>query len=190
MQLTGLNRIPMDVTKKNRGMVQATTSESVIDQMLAGWAFEICEDTVTPTGVNDFMAFQNISNELAVLTLLALTDASAEIITGSIARNYEIGGTNAVPDTAFNRSGAFNALSEKMRVAIGVVVSGTGTILSVPLGFLTGAGTQHQNILADRTPIVIPPLHTLTLGVATGTAAITLVRAELHFIAEPFVGGP
>jgi hypothetical protein len=168
-------------------MVQGTRSDSLIDQALAGWAFRCCENTVTPTGANDFMAFQNTSPDYCYLTSLGLTNAGAEIITGSIAANYTIAGTNAVPDTSFNRSGAANALSTKMQVAVGVTVTGTGAVLSVPLTFTTGAGTEYQNILNGRDWIEIPPLHTFTLGAATGTAAITTISAELHFLMEPRV---
>ena len=183
----GPNGTMQGVTSALRSMVQATTSGSEVDQLLAGWSFTCCEDTVTPTGANDFMVFRNISSDIAVITRLALTDAGAEILTGSIAANYTVAGTNAVPDTSFNRSGSANALATKMTVAVGVTVTGTGAVLSVPLTFTTGAGTEYQNILNDGAPIFIPPGYSLTLGAATGTAAITTVKADVHFLMEPRV---
>ena len=180
----GINGTMAGVTASARLMTQGTSSSDLTDQVLAGWAFTCCENTVTPTGANDFMAFKNTSTDYAVITRIALTNAGAEILTGSIAANYTIAGTNAVPDTSFNRGGFTNALSDKMQVAVGVTVTGTGAVLSVPLTFTTGAGTEYQNILNDGSPIYIPPGHCLTLGAATGTAAITTIKVDVHFLME------
>lgn len=188
-KIEGLNNTPMAVTAKNRALIQAAMSDSMIDQMLVGAAFLITEAEVTPTGANDFMALKNISNEYAVLTRFAMYATNAETFTGSLALNYAIGGTNALPEEAFNRSGGAIALSERMQVAVGVTVTGTGSVLSTPLTFTSSATTRYQNILDDSTVIVIPPGHCLTLGASAGTASLTGLKAELHFIAEPFVDG-
>lgn len=188
-EINGIKKTPMAVTENHRALVQATTSQSVIDQVLAGWGFEINVASVTPTGANDFMAFKNLSPQLAVMTLLGLTDAGAETLTGSIAANYDIAGTNSTPDTAFNRSGGYNTLSDKMQVAQGVTLTGTGAVLSVPLTIALGAGTVYPNLLNDASDIIIPPGHCFTLGVSAGTDAITVLKAHVHFIAEPFIDG-
>jgi len=183
--ITSGNGTQAGVTSAARQMVQSTRNDSVIDQVLAGWAFTCSENTVTPTGANDFMAFKNTSADYAVVTRIALTDAGAETLTLNLAANYTIAGTNAVPDTSYNRGGFTNALSDKMQVAVGITVTGTGAVLSPMVTFTTGAGTEYDNILDTGHHIVIPPGQCLTFSAGTGTAAITTINVDLHFVMDP-----
>jgi hypothetical protein len=183
--ITSGNGTQAGVTSVGRQMVHNTRNDSEIDQILNGWAFTIAENTVTPTGANDFLVLANISADPMVVTRVALTDAGAEVLNFSLADNYTIAGTNAAPDAAYNRSGSSNALSTKCTARVGVTVTGTGTAVQV-LTFTTGAGTVNANVLGTAF-IVVPAGQSLTIGAETGTAAITDIAIDCHFLMEPRV---
>ena len=176
------------VTSAHRQMVQSVSSSDALDQVLAGWAFTVIENTVTPTGADDcFLYLGNDSSDPCVVERIGLTNAGAEVLYLVLSDTYTLATTHAVVDSAYNRSGASNALSTKMTAEAGVDITGIGGTTYRVFDMTTGAGTVDGNILEQGQQIVIPPGQALSVFAATGTAAITNINVDLHFVMEPRV---
>lgn len=185
--IQGPNGTMQGVTSDGRSMVQSTRSDSTIDQILQGWGFTVVENTVTPTGAGDcFLYLGNDSSDQCVVDRIQINDAGAETIYLVMSDTYTLATTHAVVDSAMNRSGSSNVLSTKMTAEAGVDITGiAGTTYRIH-DIEAGAGTQYANILGDA-KIVIPPNMALSFFAATGTAAITNIAVDLHFLMDPRV---
>jgi len=183
--ITSGNGQQAGVTSVGRQMVHGVSNADVVDQALNGWAFTVIEDTVTPTGAADcFLYLGNDSSDQCVVTRIQLEDAGAEDLYFVLSDTYTLATTHAVVDSAYNRSGSSNALATKMTAEAGVDITGIGTNYEI-MRRETGAGTFYNNLLEPQDVIIIPPGKALSVFAATGTAAITHVAVDLHFLMEP-----
>lgn len=174
------------VTSVHRQMVEAAIRGNELCEIENGWGFTVIEDTVTPTGAGDcFLYLGNNSSDPCVLSRFSAEFAGAEDIYFLLSDTYALGTTHALVDAAFNRIGGAHLLATKMTAEAGVDITGIpGTTYEVKR-VETGAGTHYDDLFAVDEMIVIPPGKALSIFAGTGTAAITHIAADLHFVMEP-----
>jgi hypothetical protein len=183
------------VTAETAGrlLTHSRRNDSELDQVLAGEAYTLYVATVTPTGADDcYVALSNTSPDFAVVTRIQLEDAGAEELYWLLSDAYTLATTHAVFTRATNRGGFSNLITNKGDYEQGVDITGrTGTETEL-MRRLTAAGTLYPNILdgtllpgGRENVLVIPPGKALNFMAATGTAAITHVAIDIHFVMTP-----
>jgi hypothetical protein len=168
------------------GRLMVSSYDEPVKDVLNGWAFYLIDPTVTPTGAGDYwMHVENDSADPLVITRIAFTPVGAEEFQVCLAEAY----TPATSTTAFpstpNRhfGGSSNAFSTKGTAICDADITGQGTVHIIRQLDST-ANTEVVIDWSDR-PVVLGTNTALLMLAGTGTAAITNVCVDCHFMVEP-----